>query len=139
MPALRALLRQHPDGLTAKQLLEWLPLISKVTVVKSSLGKMPDVYIDRWTMNTGARGQHEAVWCVVEVPPHCPHPTDRFYAPRTEWAEPAKPNAFTIPEKSSVPEAMAVHRIRKPHAKMTSISLPGSSPFLPPAMMGRAK
>lgn len=89
IPAIRALLRDHPEGLTAKEILTLLPHISKTTVVKSSLSKMPDAYIDRWVLKAGNRGQHEAVWMVVIPPPNCPHPKDRFYTeedrPKTVW------------------------------------------------------
>lgn len=85
IPAIRELLRVSPDGLTPKMIHEALPSISKVTIVKSALRKMPDAYIDRWVLMPGTRGQHEGIWCVVIPPPHCPHPKDRFYKPQTTW------------------------------------------------------
>ena len=88
IPAIRELLREHKDGLTAKQIHHFLPYIYKVATVKSSLTKMPDAYVDRWTITLGSRGQYEAVWCVVVPPANCPHPQDRFYAePKTAWQE----------------------------------------------------
>ena len=92
LPAIRALLRQHEQGLTAKQIHQMLPHISKWTVVKSALRKMPDVYIDRWCLPGGTRGQFEAVWCAVIPPAHCPHPADRFYQPKTTWVNPQGEN-----------------------------------------------
>lgn len=89
LPAIRELLRAHSDGLTVKEILAKLPQISKAAVVRSSLAKMPDAYIDRWVIKGGTRGQDEAVWMVVVPPPHCPHPKDRYYtAPKlvkTQW------------------------------------------------------
>lgn len=40
------------------------------------------VYIDRWTVPK--RGQFAAVYMCVPVPPHAPHPTER-YLPKTLW------------------------------------------------------
>ena len=90
LPDIRAVLRQHREGLTIKEIHAKLPHIARSVTVKSALRKMPDAYIDRWVLNDGARGQYESVWCVVATPPHCPYPTDRFQsvgAPRTRWVE----------------------------------------------------
>lgn len=40
------------------------------------LASMPDIYIDRWETKRNSQGRlfHTAVWCVVDVPPHCPRP-----------------------------------------------------------------
>ena len=84
-PAIREVLRAHPEGLTAKEIHLRLPHINKVTTVKSSLGKMPDVYIDRW--KDPVRGQWQAVWVAVTPPPNCPYPTNRFDKPKTHWQE----------------------------------------------------
>lgn len=71
-PAVRALLRQHPDGLTATQIMQALPHISDSYVLRKCLEAMPDAYIDRW--GGPKRGQFYAVWCVVVPPENCPKP-----------------------------------------------------------------
>lgn len=87
-PAIRNLLRQHPNGLTAKQIHKQLPQISKTETIKSSLTKMPDAYIDRWVREQGSRGQYQAVYMVVIPPEDCPHPKDRFpVTPKTRWMD----------------------------------------------------
>jgi MarR-like DNA-binding transcriptional regulator SgrR of sgrS sRNA len=66
----RALLRDHPDGLTLKQINSVLhrsdPNMRRV------LREMPDTYIDRWEMR--ARKTPAAVWCIVVPPEDCPRP-----------------------------------------------------------------
>jgi hypothetical protein len=59
------------DGLTAKQIEIALQIDTRV--VRKSLQTMVDVYADRWTRPY--RGQWVAVYCAVEVPADCPHPT----------------------------------------------------------------
>ena len=83
IPDIRRVLREHPEGMTAKEIHRLLPKITKVTTVKSSLAKMPDVYIDRW--RDPVRGQWQAVWVAVVPPPNCPYPTDRYEKPKTKW------------------------------------------------------
>jgi hypothetical protein len=70
-PAIRSVLKNNPDGLTAKQIYS-ITNISRDSITKA-LKAMPDVYVDRWL---GARqGVREGgVWCVVEVPEDCPKP-----------------------------------------------------------------
>lgn len=85
--AIRHVLRQHAEGLTAKQLEALLGI--NASDVRRCLKVMPDVYTDRWVK--GGRGQFERVWVAVHVPPHCPHPKDRpfkYAAPRTVWQHP---------------------------------------------------
>ena len=84
-PAIRELLRSHPDGLTAEQIQRSLG-ISKPETVRRCLDAMPDTYIDRWTKTRNCRGQFLAIWCLVDVPANCPYPTDRFDKPKTQWA-----------------------------------------------------
>lgn len=72
MGDLRRILRAHPDGLTIKQLCG-IAGMSDSRYILRALKSMPDVYIDRW--DGPHRGQFSAVWCVVEVPADCPHPT----------------------------------------------------------------
>lgn len=86
-PAIRELLRQHPDGLTTAQIKAELPQISNEKTLRKCLDAMPDVYIDRWTKTRNCRGQYLAIWCVVDVPDNCPYPTDRFEKPQTQWQE----------------------------------------------------
>lgn len=55
------------DGMTVRQLSDALAIEERH--IRHHLSKtMPDAYIDRWTESS------HAVWCVVEVPPHCPRP-----------------------------------------------------------------
>lgn len=84
-PNVRALLRQHPDGLPIGEISKALGLTIKV--LNRTLNAMPDTYIDRWFLSPKSRGQYQGVWCVVVPPPHCPYPTDRF-KPATRWAHP---------------------------------------------------
>ena len=70
-PEIRALLRQHEDGLTASQLCAALG--TEARQMRQALTDMPDVYIDRYL--APVRGQYPAVWCAVVPPPNCPHPT----------------------------------------------------------------
>lgn len=69
----RELLRQNPDGLTAKQIDDAFDYGNLPHVYRILKG-MPDAYIDRWIKN----GQRVvAVWCVVVPPPNCPKPEGR--------------------------------------------------------------
>jgi hypothetical protein len=67
------------DGMTTAQLRALLD--SDTPAVSTALRAMPDAYIDRWTtVPTGQdlKGQClAAVWCVVDVPPHCPRPATK--------------------------------------------------------------
>lgn len=69
---IRVLLTKEEDGLTANYIAEELNANSKS--IARALERMPDAYIDRWT-EAGYRSPHQAVWCVVAVPPNCPKPT----------------------------------------------------------------
>ena len=66
----RELLRQTPDGLTARQIADRFDYDNMPHVYRI-LKSMPDAYIDRW-QRTGKR--LVAVWCVVIPPPNCPKP-----------------------------------------------------------------
>jgi hypothetical protein len=66
----REILRDNPDGLTARQLNEILDMDNMPHMYRI-LKTMPDAYIDRWK-RTGKR--LSAVWCVVVPPPNCPKP-----------------------------------------------------------------
>lgn len=68
-PEIRALLRTRHDGLTAKEIATELGLSYHSAV--HALGRMPDVYIDRWLE---VRNTFAAVYVVVDVPADCPHP-----------------------------------------------------------------
>ena len=70
--ALRALLREHQDGLTVAELVKMMGGIR--LSIMASLKCMPDAYIDRW--EGPVRGQYAAVWCAVVPPPNCPHPNE---------------------------------------------------------------
>lgn len=66
----RELLRQNPDGLTARQIDDAFDYGNLPHVYRILKG-MPDVYIDRW-LKHGKR--YTAVWCIVVPPPNCPRP-----------------------------------------------------------------
>ncbi len=86
-PAIRELLKQHPDGLTAIQITEALG-IGKQATTRKCLEAMPDVYVDRWTKQRNSRGQYLAIWVRADIPANCPYPTDRFEKPKTVWVTP---------------------------------------------------
>lgn len=89
-PKIREILRNEPYGLTAKQIVEKMKVVT-VKTVKSSLTKMPDVYIDRWVRMQGSRGQYQAVYMAVVPPKDCPHPKDRFpEVCKTRWVDRAQ-------------------------------------------------
>lgn len=69
--AIRALLREHPEGLLIKQMTATVGTNASSVLV--SLRSMPDAYIAHW-VHTGGRGPAAALWRVVQVPPHCPRP-----------------------------------------------------------------
>jgi len=73
VPAIRALLREEPDGLTLAEMSQRLSI--RIEVLRNCMTRMPDAYIDRW--QTSSVGPPAAVWCVVVPPPNCPHPTRR--------------------------------------------------------------
>jgi hypothetical protein len=91
-PAIRELLRRHPDGLTIREILEALPQLKDQKAARKALGNMVDAYIDRWQLPERARGQFASVWCVVQVPDYCPYPTARFEEIKTNWQN-ARPHA----------------------------------------------
>lgn len=82
-PAIRALLRQHPDGLTTEMICKHIPAISSDKTLRKCLEAMPDTYIDRWV--APRRGQWQAVWCIVVPPENCPHPDTEKEPARTRW------------------------------------------------------
>jgi hypothetical protein len=88
IPAIRAILRDYPNGRTAKQIHAMLPYIYNIKTIKSGLRKMPDAYIDRWILEPGSRGQYQAIYMVVVPPLDCPHPKDRFpEVCKTRWVD----------------------------------------------------
>lgn len=84
-PAIRELLRAHPDGLTTTEIALLVPALRDNKAAAKALHTMPDAYIDRWYLRPGSRAQYTAVWCVVVPPPNCPYPTNRFDKARTHW------------------------------------------------------
>jgi hypothetical protein len=74
-PEVRRILREHPDGLTTKELAEKMGRELKHLHV--TLRAMPDAYIDRW-VQLKPQAQWSAVWCVVDVPQDCPRPDRRW-------------------------------------------------------------
>lgn len=71
-PAIRALLREHLDGLTLADISQHIKV--PPDIVYNSIKRMPDAYTDRW--EKAPRGQYAAVFCVVVPPPDCPHPNE---------------------------------------------------------------
>jgi hypothetical protein len=71
----RKYLRQNPDGMTSREL---AILIygdeDRQSAVNKSIAAMPDVYRDRWNRSQG-NSRYAAVYCIVDVPEDCPHPT----------------------------------------------------------------
>jgi hypothetical protein len=70
-PAIRTLLRQEDDGLTATEIANRISL--RPDAVRRALTNMPDVYIDRWQAPVH-REPPQAVWCAVVPPENCPPP-----------------------------------------------------------------
>jgi hypothetical protein len=68
----RELLRAAPDGMTATEIAGVIDCHRQQ--VGKALPNMPDAYIDRWVHR---RGKLTPMWCVVEVPPDCPHPKEQ--------------------------------------------------------------
>ena len=69
---IRELLR-GTDGATPSEIARQTDMTASAVI--KSLNCMPDAYIDRW-QRAGAR-RFAAVWCVVDVPAHCPRPEVR--------------------------------------------------------------
>ncbi len=71
---LRAVLLDHPDGLTAREAGDaaGVPRVSAI----QALQRMPDVYIDRYM--TRPKLPPAAVWVAVAIPPNCPKPPIKF-------------------------------------------------------------
>jgi hypothetical protein len=67
---LRATLRAHPDGLTARDAGDAVGA-NRVCAIQA-LKCMPDVYIDRYM--TRPKLPPTAVWVAVPVPENCPRP-----------------------------------------------------------------
>ena len=70
-PKIRRLLRQYPDGLTAKEIAERLE--KRHDTIYAALQNMPDTYIDRW-LKAAYQSPPQAVWCAVVPPENCPKP-----------------------------------------------------------------
>jgi len=68
---IRKLLRNEPDGLTLGEMC--VHINAPYASLYDAAYKMPDAYIDRWTL-THNYVTSEAIWCVVVPPPHCPRP-----------------------------------------------------------------
>lgn len=78
---IRATLRKHNDGLTLIEIAEQSG--SPYRNVHRVINNMADAYIDRW-QSPASSCPYQAVWCVVEVPENCPHPTKEKNGKRTE-------------------------------------------------------
>ena len=68
-PAIRKILRAHPDGLTIAQIGRLIGV--GYDTVRGALNAMPDVYIDRWEKSVRS---FTAVWVAVVPPANCPRP-----------------------------------------------------------------
>jgi hypothetical protein len=77
--AIRMLLQQYDDGLTAADAAERLE--KDPSHIRRALAEMPDAYIDRWIAH---RKQWTAVWCVIVAPENCPKPSEKPNARPTE-------------------------------------------------------
>lgn len=74
---LRKILRAHNNGLSVAEICAALNVERGSKTVYAALHRMSDAYIDRWEpscTSTGRNRMYRAVWCVVEVPEHCPRP-----------------------------------------------------------------
>lgn len=71
---LRAVLLDHPDGLTAREAGEatGVPRVSAI----QALQRMPDVYIDRYLCRPGVAPT--SVWVAVPIPPNCQKPAIKY-------------------------------------------------------------
>jgi hypothetical protein len=67
---IRALLLQHPEGMTLKHINEIIP--GKGHSLYRALKRMPDAYVSHWIDPVGEKQQ--AVYKVVPVPPDAPRP-----------------------------------------------------------------
>jgi hypothetical protein len=74
-PVIRAILREHSDGLTVKQLADLIPATQGPTRI--ALKNMPDAYIYRWAKADAPKSKYEAVWAVVVPPEDCPRPATK--------------------------------------------------------------
>ena len=72
-PEIRALLREHADGMDVEELAAILR-VGMSNAVRTALKQMPDAYIDHWR-KVGS-SPYTAVWCVVVPPENCPRPSD---------------------------------------------------------------
>lgn len=69
--AIRAVLKKFPDGLNAAEIQRFIEAKHSTSVI-TALKDMGEAYIDRWEKR--ATGQLAAVWCLADVPEHCPRP-----------------------------------------------------------------
>jgi hypothetical protein len=74
-PKIRALLREHEDGLSINNIASMLDI--EPNSVMGALKMMPDVYIDRWQTSRTSRIPF-AVWIAVVPPPDCPKPKPEY-------------------------------------------------------------
>jgi hypothetical protein len=68
---IRALLKQHPDGLKSSDISELTGIDNRS--INKSLESVFGVYIDRWE-KSAYRNNLAAIWVVVDVPEDCPKP-----------------------------------------------------------------
>jgi|694.fasta_scaffold02316_2 hypothetical protein len=100
------------DGLTVKQI-QWSLQID-VRTLNKSIKSMGDAYIDRWT--GPHRGQWAAVWCVVEVPQHCPKPDEKNMAAtqaQTQRASGARSDDLGDSQSKGVADDLRVEQQRQ--------------------------
>lgn len=71
---LRAVLLDHPDGLTAREAGGAVG-VARVSAIQA-LQRMPDVYIDRYLVRPSL--PPTAVWVAVAIPPNCPKPAIKY-------------------------------------------------------------
>lgn len=71
---LRAVLLDHPDGLTAREAGDAAGVV-RVSAIQA-LQRMPDVYIDRYLVRPSL--PPTAVWVAVPIPPNCQKPAIKY-------------------------------------------------------------
>jgi hypothetical protein len=69
---LKKTLLENLDGLTVHDLVFATNVEERY--VRRALGKIDNVYIDRWH-SAGHRKPAEAIYCIVKIPEDCPRPS----------------------------------------------------------------
>lgn len=62
----------YPDGVDATTIGNKLG--KERQTIRKALERIHYAYIDRWVKSPRKQGRFIAIWCLVKVPDHCPHP-----------------------------------------------------------------